>query len=188
VSAFVEIWFSLQYVSLLFPSPVDRVNTKFVKVAGLFAILSWHCSSRFSSLKSNFCALDCRVLRVAVLNLPCCSVCHEVFSLVHQVNIKIYLRVLRYEHIVYSWHFHCFVWQRVLQQEDGIVCMCLIKYRAVEAFGKVAVWFHAFITSTLKVCGSYTPWLFAPGERPPPQHPWHRKARLASRFGPDALE
>jgi hypothetical protein len=34
----------------------------------------------------------------------------------------------------------------------------------------VEVWFYAFITSTLKVCGSYMPWLFAPGEWTPGTH------------------
>lgn len=72
--------------------------------------------------------------------------------------------------MLYSWRFHCFVWQRVLLQEGGIVCICFIKHRALKAFGKVGVWFHAFITSTLKVCGSYTPWLFAPGEWTPGTH------------------
>jgi len=72
--------------------------------------------------------------------------------------------------ILYSWRFHCFAWQRVLLQEDGIVCICLIKHRAVKAFGKVEVLFHAFITSTLKVCGSYMPWLSARREWTPSAH------------------
>ena len=71
--------------------------------------------------------------------------------------------------ILYPWHFHCFVSQRVLLREGGIACIRLIKHRTVEAHGKVEVWFHVFITSNLKVCGGYTR-LFAPEERPSSTH------------------
>jgi len=53
-------------------------------------------------------------------------------------------------------------------QEGGILSIRFIEHRTLKAFWKVEVWFHAFITSTLKVGRQLHTVAFCPWGMNPP--------------------